>query len=104
MKTEDILKLKDAGFTNEDIIKFASAYDATMVPEAPQDPPVSLETEKTPESSPAWVNSLSSQIEALTRTIQATNARSVNIPKPEIKDPAQILGDVLNAAANTERK
>lgn len=109
MKTEEILKLKDAGFSNEDIIKFASAVD--QLPEAPQE--INAEASEAaapsavtskPETTPAWAESLTAQISALTRTIQATNARNVSMPTPEKKDASQILGDVLNAAASKERK
>ena len=109
MKTEEILKLKDAGFSNDDIIKFASAVD--QLPEAPQEMNAedseaaapSAVTSK-PETAPAWAESLTAQISALTRTIQATNARNVSMPTPEQKDASQILGEVLNAAGNKERK
>lgn len=109
MKTEEILKLKDAGFDNDMIIKFASAVD--KLPEAPQE--ITAEVSEAaapsavtpkPESAPAWAENLAAQINALTRTIQATNARSVDMPTPEKKDASQILGEVLNAAANKERK
>ena len=109
MKTEEILKLKDAGFSNDDIIKFASAVD--QLPEAPQELTAEVSeaaapsavTSK-PETVPAWAESLTAQISALTRTIQATNARNVSMPTPEKKDASQILGEVLNAAGNKERK
>lgn len=109
MKTEDILKLKDAGFSDDVIIKFASAVDE--LPEAPQEPTAEVSeaaapsavTSK-PETVPAWAENLTAQISALTRTIQATNARSVSMPTPEQKDASQILGEVLNAAGNKERK
>ena len=109
MKTEEILKLKDAGFSNDDIIRFASAVD--QLPEAPQE--ITAEVSEAaapstvtpkPETTPAWAESLTAQISALTRTIQATNARSVSMPTPEKKDASQILGEVLNAAASKERK
>ena len=109
MTTEEILKLKDAGFANDDIIKFAAAVD--QLPEAPQEPTAEVSeaaapsavTSK-PETVPAWAESLTAQISALTRTIQATNARNVSMPTPEQKDASQILGEVLNAAGNKERK
>ena len=109
MRTEEILKLKDAGFANDDIIKFAAAVD--QLPEAPQE--ITAEVSEAaapstvtpkPETVPAWAENLTAQISALTRTIQATNARSVNMPTPEKKDASQILGEVLNAAASKERK
>ena len=109
MKTEEILKLKDAGFSNDDIIKFASAVD--QLPEEPQE--INAEASEAaapsavtskPETVPAWAESLTAQISALTRTIQATNARNVSMPTLEKKDAFQILGDVLNAAASKERK
>ena len=109
MKTEEILKLKDAGFANDDIIKFAAAV--YQLPEAPQeitaevseaDAPSAVTSK--PETVPAWAESLTAQISALTRTIQATNARNVSMPTPEQKDASQILGEVLNAAGNKERK
>ena len=109
MKTEEILKLKDAGFANDDIIKFAAAVD--QLPEEPQE--INAEASEAaapsavtskPETVPAWAESLTAQISALTRTIQATNARNVSMPTPEQKDASQILGEVLNAAGNKERK
>lgn len=94
MKTEDILKLKDAGFSNDDIIRFASAYDETL-PEAPQETPVIPETQTATETIPAWADAFAKQIGALTKTIQAMNTRSVNIPATTQKDPADILGEVI---------
>lgn len=110
MKTEDILKLKDAGFSNDDIIKFATAYDATMIPEAPQDTPANPEPAPKPETTsnaekvPAWAEQFSQEIKNLTRTIQASNIRNVSMPETKTKDPVDILGELIAPPLNKEGK
>ena len=103
MKVEEILKLKEAGFDNESIIKFANAVEKLdaeeQKPEIPAEKPAEeAKTIKPVQEIPEWVSALTSELQGLRKTIQASNIRSVqdnDITKP--KTASEILADVLNA-------
>lgn len=102
MKIEEILKLKDAGFDNESIIKFASAVEKLDAEEQPKiAPEKAAEAPKEPEkpvTPPEWTTTLIDEIKGLKATIQASNIRSVqdnDIPKQ--KTAVEVMAEVLNA-------
>ena len=101
MKVEEILKLKDAGFDNESIIKFAGAVQAMddeekaeNAPEKPQEAPKPI---KSVQEIPEWATLLKDEIQGLKKTIQASNIRAVQ--NNEIQAPksaVDVLSEVLN--------
>ena len=103
MKVEEILKLKEAGFDNDSIIKFANAVEKLDAEEQKTENPAEKPTEsekpiKPVQEIPEWVSALTSELQGLRKTIQASNIRSVqenDIIKP--KTASEILADVLNA-------
>ena len=109
MKVEEILKLKEAGFDNESIIKFANAVEKLdaeeQKPEIPAEKPAEEpKTIKPVQEIPEWVSALTSELQGLRKTIQASNIRSVqdnDISKP--KTASEILADVLNAPGGNKK-
>lgn len=105
MKIEDVLKLKDAGFTNDDIIRFSGAYDeiSEQPPAIEQDPaevPTISTTNTTPPEWSAKIDALTARINELQKTIQASNMRTAQMPETITKSPAEILGDVIAPPVN----
>ena len=103
MKVEEILKLKEAGFDNESIIKFANAVEKLdaedQKPEIPAEKPAEEpKIIKPVQEIPEWVSALTSELQGLRKTIQASNIRSVqenDIIKP--KTAVEVMAEVLNA-------
>lgn len=109
MKVEEILKLKEAGFDNDSIIKFANAVEKLdaeeQKPEIPAEKPAEdAKSIKPVQEIPEWVSALTSELQGLRKTIQASNIRSVqdnDISKP--KTASEILADVLNAPGGNKK-
>lgn len=110
MKVEEILKLKEAGFDNDSIIKFANAVEKLdaeeQKPEIPAEKPAEDDAKsiKPVQEIPEWVSALTSELQGLRKTIQASNIRSVqenDIIKP--KTASEILADVLNAPGGNKK-
>lgn len=106
MKVEEILKLKEAGFDNDSIIKFANAVERLdaeeQKPEIPAEKPAEdakpIKPIKPVQEIPEWVSALTSELQGLRKTIQASNVRSVqenDIIKP--KTAVEVMAEVLNA-------
>lgn len=103
MKIEEILKLKDAGFDNDSIIKFASAVQrldeeekpADKAPEKPSEAPEAI---KPVQEIPEWSTTLINEIKGLKQTIQASNIRSIQQNElPKQKTAVEVMAEVLNA-------
>ena len=101
MKIEEILKLKDAGFDNESIIKFASAVERLDAEEQPEKAPEkAAEAPKEPEKTvtpPEWTTTLINEIKGLKATIQASNVRNVQDNSiTTTKSAVDVMTEVLN--------
>ena len=101
MKVEEILKLKDAGFDNDTIIRFAGAVQVLDAEESAENAPEKPQEEAKPikpvQEIPEWVSGLSAQINALTKTIQASNVRSVQDNSiTTTKSAVDVMAEVLN--------
>lgn len=101
MKIEEILKLKDAGFDNESIIKFASAVERLDAEEQPEKTPEkAVEAPKEPEkpvTPPEWTTTLINEIKGLKATIQASNVRNVQDNSiTTTKSAVDVMTEVLN--------
>ena len=101
MKIEEILKLKDAGFDNESIIKFASAVERLDAEEQPEKAPEKAqEAPKEPEkpvTPPEWTTTLIDEIKGLKATIQASNIRAVQDNSlTTTKSAVDVMTEVLN--------
>lgn len=104
MKVEEILKLKEAGFDNDSIIRFANAVEKLdaeeQKPEIPAEKPAEDAKPIKPvqQEIPEWVSALTSELQGLRKTIQASNIRSVqdnDINQP--KTAVEVMAEVLNA-------
>lgn len=118
MDVNTIIKLIDAGYTREDISALESAGDGavnvtnaphieaiapeapesagpsgsefTAAPEQPADPPKELDDLRN------IVSSLSEQLKALTKTVQANNIINSEQPAKPVQTAADILASIIN--------
>ena len=111
MKSDEILKLLDAGFTKEEILKIDGVITdekkADPEPEKKADPEPEPEKKADPEPEPQdtkqqdMLQFIAEQFEKMTKSIQESNIINSDNKKIENKSAEQTLADII---APPERK
>lgn len=93
MKAETILKLVDAGFSRDEILKLEDSKEPDQVPDqAPKDPPAASPEDPKPETPPApsGVTMSDDQFRAL---LQQLNIQGASMDVPPEADISKKLGE-----------